>query len=257
MGGLVMIVGAAVVIGCPVRQILRLGSGDWAAVTALAGLAGGVWLGTLYLRAGFSLGLPRPARTLQALILPMGMVALLVAGIARAPFLIASEAGAGARHAPWFISVGIGALIGAAAQRSRFCVTGAFRNFILARERTLLWGLVAMLVATAATSLITGQFEPTGHGASAHSDHVWYLLGMALVGFGAMLVGGCPLRQLVLSAEGDVDGGLAVVGMICGAALCENVGLASSAFGTTHYGRIAVLLGFIFLLQLAMSSREV
>ena len=256
VGGLLMILGAAVVIGCPIRLILRLGAGDWTSIVALIGLVVGVWIGTLYLRAGFSMGIAKPTRTFHAAILPVVMLALLIARIVQPPFLIVSETGAGARHTPWVLSLGIGMLIGAFAQRSRFCVTGALRNFIIAREKTLLWGLGATLVSVWITSMITGQFKLTVQGVSTHSDHLWNFLGMFMLGFGAMLVGGCPFRQLVLSAEGDVDAGLIVLGMIFGVALSENVGLSSSSFGATHYGKIAVLLGLILFIALGLSSRE-
>ena len=37
----------------------------------------------------------------------------------------------------------------------------------------------------------------------AHSSHLWNLLGMVLVGWGSVLLGGCPLRQLILAGEGN------------------------------------------------------
>ena len=47
---------------------------------------------------------------------------------------------------------------------------------------------------------------------------VIYLMGMLLVGFGCVLLGGCPLRQLVLSGEGNSDSAVTVLGLIVGAA---------------------------------------
>ena len=35
----------------------------------------------------------------------------------------------------------------------------------------------------------------------AHTDGIWNFLGMLLAGFGCVLLGGCPLRQLVLAGE--------------------------------------------------------
>ena len=38
---------------------------------------------------------------------------------------------------------------------------------------------------------------------------------MALVGWGSVLLGGCPLRQLILAGEGNGDSAVTVLGMIC------------------------------------------
>ena len=66
---------------------------------------------------------------------------------------------------------------------------------------------------------------------------------MVLVGFGCVLLGGCPLRQLVLSGEGSSDSAVTVLGLIVGAAFAHNFGLASSAEGPTANGKIAVVIG--------------
>ena len=58
-----------------------------------------------------------------------------------------------------------------------------------------------------------------------------------------MLLGGCPLRQLILAGSGNSDSAVAVLGMVVGAAFCHNFGLASSAEGPTGAGKIAVLIG--------------
>ena len=80
---------------------------------------------------------------------------------------------------------------------------------------------------------------------------VIYLVGMLLVGFGCVLLGGCPLRQLVMSGEGNSDSAVTVLGLIVGAAFCHNFGLASSADGPTAAGKIAVLLGIAVVLVIA------
>ena len=77
----------------------------------------------------------------------------------------------------------------------------------------------------------------------AHTDGLWNCLGMVLTGFGCVLLGGCPLRQLVLSGEGNADSAVTVLGLIVGAAFAHNFGLASSAEGPTANGKIAVVIG--------------
>ncbi|TLN23753.1 YedE-related selenium metabolism membrane protein, partial [bacterium] len=43
--GLLMIIGSAVFIGCPIKMLLRLAGGDLTAVSGAAGLVAGVWVG--------------------------------------------------------------------------------------------------------------------------------------------------------------------------------------------------------------------
>ena len=79
-------------------------------------------------------------------------------------------------------------------------------------------------------------------------DGLWNALGMLLVGFACVLLGGCPLRQLVLAGEGNTDSALTVVGLLLGAAFAHNFGLASSAAGPTDNGKIAVIIGLIVVI---------
>ena len=81
-----------------------------------------------------------------------------------------------------------------------------------------------------------------------------YALGMLLAGFGCVLLGGCPLRQLVLSGEGNTDSAVAVLGLLTGAAFCHNFGLASSGKGPTANGKTAVILGLAVALCIAFSN---
>ena len=74
---------------------------------------------------------------------------------------------------------------------------------------------------------------------------------MALVGLCAALLGGCPLRQLVLAGEGNSDSAITVLGLALGAAFSHNFKLASSADGTTPNGRIAVIAGLVVTVCIA------
>jgi len=85
----------------------------------------------------------------------------------------------------------------------------------------------------------------------AHTDGLWNALGMALAGFGCVLLGGCPLRQLVLAGEGNTDSAITVFGLMAGAAVAHNFGLASSGEGPTANGKIAVVIGFVVLIVIA------
>ena len=86
----------------------------------------------------------------------------------------------------------------------------------------------------------------------AHTDGLWNFLGMLLVGFGCVLLGGCPLRQLVLAGEGSSDSAVTILGLLAGAAFCHNFGLASSGNGPTANGKIAVVIGIAVALVVAV-----
>ena len=80
---------------------------------------------------------------------------------------------------------------------------------------------------------------------------------------GCVLLGGCPLRQLVLSGEGNGDSAVTVFGMIVGAALAHNFGLAGNpdskneagqlvVGGISTAGKVAVIVGLVVLLVIAL-----
>jgi uncharacterized protein len=61
------------------------------------------------------------------------------------------------------------------------------------------------------------------------------------VGLSGTLMSGCPLRQLVRAGSGDSDAVAATLGLVAGAALCHNFGLAASSAGVPAAGRVAIL----------------
>ena len=72
---------------------------------------------------------------------------------------------------------------------------------------------------------------------------------------GSVLLGGCPLRQLILTGEGNTDSAVAVLGMVAGAAFCHNFGLASSATGIgTGPVALAVACGFVVLAVISIAN---
>ena len=97
----------------------------------------------------------------------------------------------------------------------------------------------------------------------AHASQLWNLLGMVLVGWGSVLLGGCPLRQLILAGDGNGDSAVTVFGMIVGAAFAHNFKLAGSAAslsedgvyaagGIATTGKVAVAIGFAVLLVISI-----
>ena len=100
---------------------------------------------------------------------------------------------------------------------------------------------------------VLGYFNPGFAGQPvAHTDGLWNALGMYLAGFGCILLGGCPMRQLILSGEGNTDSVVTVIGLMAGAAFAHNFGLASSGEGPTANGKIAVIIGIVVVVVIAV-----
>jgi YedE family putative selenium metabolism protein len=99
---------------------------------------------------------------------------------------------------------------------------------------------------------ITGSFHLGFEGQPiAHTNHLFNFLGLGLVGLTGVLLGGCPIRQTVLSGEGDSDAMIVVLGLIVGTAFAHNFGLAASGDGVPVNGQIATVIGYIVVLALA------
>jgi YedE family putative selenium metabolism protein len=249
--GVCAMVGALVFLGCPWRALLRLAGGDGNAILGLAGLATGIWIGTLFFKGGYSLGRSNAQSVSVGLLLPILMGGLLLLRIIYPPvegqpssgILFYSLQGPGAAKAPLLISLGAGVLIGILAQRSRFCTMGGIRDLILFRQWHLFSGMIALVVVALVVNLILGQFHPGFEKQPvAHSQHIWNFAGMLVAGLAFALAGGCPGRQLFMAGEGDNDAGIFVLGMIVGAAVAHNFGLASSPQGIGAHGVTAVVV---------------
>lgn len=79
---------------------------------------------------------------------------------------------------------------------------------------------------------------------------------MSLAGLGSVLLGGCPLRQLILAGEGNVDSVITILGMAAGAAFAHNFGLAASGNGPSFNGQVAVISGFIVVFAIACLNMD-
>ena len=263
--GAFAMIGALVFLGCPWRAMLRLAGGDGSALFGLAGLVFGIWIGVMFFKKGFNLGRSRPTHTAVGWLMPLimlGFLALLliypqVAGQAKSGVLFFSLKGPGAMHAPLLASLLVGLVVGALAQRSRFCTMGAFRDLILFRQTHLLSGAAALVVFAFVTNLIVGQFHAGFAGQPvAHTQQLWNFLGMTLAGLAFALAGGCPGRQLFLSGEGDGDAAVFVLGMIVGAAFAHNFGLASSPKGVGPHGIAATFIGLAVCLFIGFTMSK-
>ncbi len=148
-----------------------------------------------------------------------------------------SEAGPGSKHAPVWLALAPSMVIGALAQRSRLCMAGGIRDAVMFGDFKLLSGFLAIFLVALIGNLVTKQFhwgfqlQPI-----AHSSHV-ELLGMTLVGWGSVLLGGCPLRQLILPAAATAIPPSPCSRMLAGARrLPTTFGLAGTAGSTNAAG---------------------
>ena len=258
----IVMIGALVFLGCPLRMVIRIGGGDLNAVVGLVGFIVGILVGILFLKRGFSLRRAYNQSLTEGAAFPAVMVALLVLLLLAPAFIIFSAKGPGSQHAPVIVALIVALIVGALAQRSRLCMVGGIRDAVLFREYKLLLGFVAVGAAALVSNLILNAtqeatFFKLGFESQAvsHSAQLWNVLGMMLVGFGCTLLGGCPLRQLILAGEGNTDSAITVTGLVVGAAFCHNFGLAGAADsvvdgvykvgGPGINGKIAVIIGLI------------
>lgn len=263
--GAFAMIGALVFLGCPWRAVLRLAGGDGNAILGLLGLTFGIWIGTLFLKNGYTLGRTQTTHASVGWMLPLIMVGFLllmvvfpqVQGEGKSGVLFYSVKGPGAMHAPLLLALVVGLGIGFIAQRSRFCTMGAIRDVVLFGQTHLLTGFVSLVVFAFLANLALGQFNPGFSGQPvAHAMHVWNFAGMALAGLAFALAGGCPGRQLFLAGEGDGDAAVFVMGMIVGAGFAHNFGLASSPKGVGPHGIAAVMVGLAVCLFIGFTMRR-
>lgn len=250
--GFLVMVGALMFLGCPLRVVLRLAGGDLNAIWGLGGFAVGILIGVVMLNKGFSLGRTYKSSAVEGgaiSVIAMALVGILVL----APSLIIfSEKGPGSMHAPWFIALGAGLIVGAMAQKTRLCMVGGLRDLVMFKDGYLMSGFVAIFVVALVGNIAIGKFnlgfidQPV-----AHTDALWNFTGMVLAGWGCVLLGGCPLRQLIMSGEGSSDSAVTIMGLIVGAAFAHNFKLASSAEGPTMNGKVAVIIGLVVLLVIS------
>lgn len=265
--GAVMMIGALVFLGCPLRMVLRMSAGDLNAYVALIGFAGGVATGSCFLKKGFSLGRAYETKSLSGAVLPVLLAALLVIGVATGAYAASTE-GPGSKHAPLLLALMVVALvIGALAQKSRMCFAGSIRDVILMKNFDLLSIIAALFAVMTIYNIATGNFHLSFSGQPiAHSQHLWNILGMYVVGFAAVLAGGCPLRQLILAGQGSSDSAVTFLGMLLGAAFAHNFNLVGSAAkaatatdaavpgGPAIPGKIAVIVCIVLLFVIAATN---
>ena len=250
--GVIIMIGALVFLGCPLRMVLRMSAGDLNAGVALIGFILGVATGVFALKQGFSLGRAQATTKASGAVLPVIVVGILILATCTS-LLKVSAAGPGSLHAPIIMSLVGGLIFGAMAQKSRMCFAGGIRDVIIMKNFDLLSVIGGLFVVMLIFNIATGKFVVGFNtpGVIAHSEHLWNILGMYTVGFAAVLAGGCPLRQLILAGEGNTASAVTVLGLMAGAAFAHNFGLASSGEGPTANGKIAVIIGIVVVAVIA------
>ncbi|KRU28927.1 YedE family putative selenium metabolism protein [Clostridium sporogenes] len=255
--GFIVMVGALMFLGCPLRMILRLAGGDLNAIMGLVGFAVGIVIGIVFLNKGFSLKRNYKLNKSEGYLFPIVNVGLFILLVAAPAFIFFSKKGPGAAHAPITIALISGLIVGILAQRTRLCMVGGIRDLIMFKDSYLISGFISIFIFALIGNFIIGKFKLGFIGQPvAHTDALWNFLGMVLAGWGSVLLGGCPMRQLILSAEGNIDSVITVLGMLVGAAFCHNFSLASSAKGATANGKVSVMIGFILVCAISYVNIE-
>ena len=134
-------------------------------------------------------------------------------------------------------------------------MVGGFRDIILFREPKLLIGFCMIFLTALIGNLLFGKFHlGFSEQPVAHTDSLWNFLGMVLAGLGCTMLGGWPLRQMVMAGEGNADSAVSYLGLLVGAAFCHNFGLAASGKGPPPNGKVAVIIGLVVLVCIAFMN---
>jgi YedE family putative selenium metabolism protein len=258
--GALMMIGALVFLGCPLRGILRLAGGDLNGITGLAGFASGIAVGIVFLKGGYNLG------RAQAYVGGVGRwsgylaavaAIVLLAGVAtQAAWLTFSAKGPGSQHAPVFLSLVAGLVAGGLAGGPA-CAKRRNSRFLVGPRYYLIKIYAVIFAAALVGNLAFGTFK-LGFAAQplAHTAHLWNFLGSFFTGIAAVLAGGCPLRQLIQAGEGNTDAMFTVLGMLVGAGVSHGLNAASSAAGVTIAGQFAVVGGIAVAAVIGLAFRE-
>jgi uncharacterized protein len=257
--GVAMAFGALVFLGCPFRLLQRLGGGDLAAWLALPGFLVGVGLGRWFERRGYSIGKTHEVPLAVGLLGPIVVVVALVCFVAGSSATGNVLAGPGPgdagppAHAPWLVALGIGSIAGALLSATGFCGVNAARQ-VFGGPRPMLVAAALLVLAYALVLTIGGRFAPgLTEQPIAHQEWLWNTLALALVGLTGALCGGCPVRLIVLTGEGNGDAFVAVMGLGVGGALAHSLGIAAApataaaAGGPAFAGKLVVVVALVLV----------
>jgi uncharacterized membrane protein YedE/YeeE len=136
------------------------------------------------------------------------------------------------------VTLFLGLIIGWLGQRSGFCSIGGFRDFFMFKHTRLLYGYLALIIGAFIGYLVLWLITPSAFenffwllnkgllpvpGAPANLTVAAYIvlavIGGIAVGLIGVLLGGCPLRQVVMTSEGNLKSLCFVIGMCTGSIL--------------------------------------
>ena len=251
--GFALALGALIFLGCPLRMALRIAGGDLNAVVGLFGFAAGIGGGVFFLNKGYSLKRAYGVSATDGFLMPLGAL-LLLGLLVFVPSLLAFSAeGPGSMHAPLWASLAAGLAMGVVGFLSRLCFVAGIRDSILFKNFSMLGAFGALIAVGVIGNLILGKFNLGFQGQPiAHTDGLWNFLGMALSGLCAVLLGGCPFRQLILAGSGSSDSAVAILGLLAGTAFAHNFKMASSAAGVTANGKVGFAVALVVVLGIAV-----
>lgn len=285
--GMIVMIGALIFLGCPLRMVIRMGGGDINAFVGLAGFVCGILIGVVFLKKGFGLKRNYELSKVEGFALPTLAVLFFVFAIVMGVYSITKDAitaaegkaitqgifavstkGPGSMHAPYLIAFIVAIIVGALAQKSRMCMVGGIRDIVMFKNFNLIIGFVCVFIAVLVGNFIVGKPPVFTAMAKpiAHSNQLYNFIGMVMVGWGSCLLGGCPLRQLILAGEGNADSAIALLGMLVGAAAAHNFGLAGGAdtaatadapYKVFQFGKFALpaaIIGLIALLVISLMN---
>lgn len=264
--GLFMGIGALAFLGCPFRMLQRLGGGDLTAWGALPGFLAGVFIAMRFEKKGYTVGATAPAPAPVGLLAPLAAAGILLLYLKGGKLLGPGPADAALKppHAPWFWALGIALAAGSVLSATGFCAISASRQIFQPGKKAMLLAALAFVGGYAALSAATGRFKPSLAGQPiVHADLVWNALALALLGMTGALAGGCPVRQVVMSGEGNGDAFVTASGILAGGALAHTLGMAAvpaaadAAGGVPLAGKIAVAGGLLFAIAYGFSVARI
>ncbi len=163
----------------------------------------------------------------------------------------------GGRRAPFAISLIAGLALGVVAQRSRFCSIGGIRDAVLVRRYDLLFGVLGLLIGATVMNMVFGQYNLGFVGQPiAHTNALGNFAAMTVAALAAIMLGGCPFRQVIMSGEGDADATVAVLGMFAGALVAHRFAIASTGAGLSDIAWPALAVMALVLAVIAFVKRE-
>lgn len=136
------------------------------------------------------------------------------------------------------VTIIFGCLVGYLAQRSGFCSIAGIRDYFLFKHTRLLKGYIALIIGAFAGYLIfslitpaafehfpwalTSGFSPVPGAPAGLQNTAYFILaiiGGLGIGIMGVLLGGCPLRQLTMTSEGNFKALWFVIGMCVGSVI--------------------------------------